>query len=379
MNEAIHSVENRREESLISSSSSWFLPIIGVALFVLACSTQQGQRQSNAASASPLSSATRTDGDSAAALTASLPLRTLSDVPLTGGTTRLDYQSLDSDHGRLYIAHLGSDLMTVFDVNKQTVAGDIKDLKRVHGVLAVPELHRVYASATGSNELAVIDDSTLQTIARAPAGDYPDGVAYASKANKIYVSDLHGKTDTVIDAKTNQVVTTIALGGGAGNTQCDSVSEHIFVTVHGQNQLAEIDPNKDQVIGRYPLPGCNGSHGLNIDSEHALAFVACEENAKLAVFDLDAKKMTAILPVGADPDVLAFDRGFGRLYVSAESGIISIFDERGRSLEKIGEGFFAPNAHTVAVDQRTHRVYFPLQNVGGKPVLRIAVPTDKQL
>ncbi len=318
-----------------------------------------------------------TNGNSPASLATKLPLRTLSDVPLTGGATRLDYQSLDSDGGRLYIAHLGSDLMTVFDVNKQTVVGDVKDLKRVHGVLAVPELHRVYASATGSNELAVIDDSTLQIIARTPAGDYPDGVAYASKANKIYVSDLHGKTDTVIDAKTNQVVTTIALGGGAGNTQYDSISEHIFVTVHGQNELAEIDPTKDQVIGRYPLPACSGSHGLNIDSEHRLAFVACEENAKLAVFDLDAKKMTAIQSVGADPDVLAFDKVFGRLYVSAESGVISIFDERGKSLVKIGEGFFAANAHSVAVDSRTHRVYFPLQNVSGKPVLRIAVPTDK--
>lgn len=379
MNQVMQSVPDRRERSLNSSSSRWFLPIIGAALFVLACSAQQGQRQSNAASASPSPSVSSADGDSAANLTANLPLRTLGDVPLTGGATRLDYQTLDSDGGRLYIAHLGSDLMTVFDVNKQTVVGDVKDLKRVHGVLAVPELHRVYASATGSNELAVIDDSTLQVIARTPAGDYPDGVAYASKANKIYVADLHGKTDTVIDAKTNQVVTTIALGGGAGNTQYDSVSEHIFVTVHGQNELAEIDPNKDQVIGRYPLPGCSGSHGLNIDSEHRMAFVACEENAKLAVIDLDAKKMTAIHSVGADPDVLAFDKGFGRLYVSAESGVISIFDERGKSLVKIGEGFFAANAHSVAVDQRTHRVYFPLQNVGGKPVLRIAVPTDKQL
>ena len=88
--------------------------------------------------------------------------------------------------------------------------------------------------------------------------------------------------------------------------------------------------------------------------------------------------MTAIQSVGADPDVLAFDKTFARLYVSAESGVISIFDERGKSLVKIGEGFFAANAHSVAVDQRTHRVYFPLQNVGGKPVLRIAVPTDKQ-
>src|SRR5947207_4134459 len=162
-------VSDRKEGSLISSSSRWFLPIIGAALFVLACSAQQGQRQSDAASASPSSSVSKTDGDSAAALPANLPLRTLIDVPLTGGATRLDYQSLASEAGRLYIAHLGSDLMTVFDVNKQTIVGDVKDLRRVHGVLAVPKLHRVYASATGTNELAVIDDQPLQVFARAPA------------------------------------------------------------------------------------------------------------------------------------------------------------------------------------------------------------------
>ena len=355
-----------------------FVAIAIAALLVLACSAHEVQRQSNADAASRVNSGATPDADKTSTLPKDLPLRILSDVPLTGGTTRLDYQSLDSGGGRLYIAHLGSDLMTVFDVNEQTIVGDVLDLKRVHGVLAVPQLHRVYASATGTNELAVIDDQTLQVVARAPAGDYPDGVAYASKEGKIYVSDLHGKTDTVIDAKTNKPMATVQLGGGAGNTQYDSVSDRIFVTVHGKNELAEIDPNSDQVIGSYPLPGCMGSHGLYLDSEHRLAFVACEENAKLAVFDLETKKMTAIQSVGADPDVLAFDKGFGRLYVSAESGIVSIFDERGRNLEKVGEGLFAPNAHSVAVDSRTHRVYFPLQNVGGKPILRIAVPSDRQ-
>jgi len=306
-----------------------------------------------------------------------LPLKVLADIPLTGGTTRLDYQSLDSASGRLYIAHLGADLMTVFDVNKQTIVGDVKDLKRVHGVLAVPELHHVYASATGTNELAVIDDQNLTIVARVPAGDYPDGIAYAAKENKIYVSDLHGKTDTVIDAKTNQVVTTIQLGGGAGNSQYDNVSDRIFVTVDGREELAEIDPTTDQVSARYSLTGCKGSHGLLIDSENRLAFAACEENSKLVVFDLQTKKVTATLSVGADPDVLAFDSGLHRLYVSAESGNITVFDERDKSLVKIGEGLFAANAHSVAVDSRTHRVYFPLQNIGGKPVLRIALPTDK--
>lgn len=348
------------------------LIVISIGAVLIACTTSHTQRTANAQPNQPAT--TESQANNAAG---SLPLRVLTDVPLTGGTTRFDYQSLDSSSARLYIAHLGSDLMTVFDVSKQSVVADVKDLKRVHGVLAVPSLHRVYASATGTNELAVIDDQTLTIVARVPAGDYPDGIAYASKANKIYVSDLHGKTDTVIDAKTNQRVTTIALGGGAGNSQYDSVADRIFVAVEGREELAEIDPNTDQIVARYPLTGCKGSHGLLIDSEHRLAFAACEDNSKLIVFDLETKKATATLAVGADPDVLAFDPGLHRLYVSAESGVISIFDEKDRSLQKVGEGLFAPNAHSVAVDPSTHRVYFPLQNINGKPVLRIAVPSDR--
>jgi len=348
------------------------LIMAGICVLLIACATSRTQAPVNAQSNQSVSAEA-----TAAATPGSLPLRVLADVPLTGGTTRYDYQSLDSNSGRLYIAHLGSDLMTVFDVNKQTIVGDVKDLKRVHGVLAVPALHRVYASATGTNELAVIDDQTLTVVARVPAGDYPDGIAYATKANKIYVSDLHGQTDTVIDAKTNQRVTTIALGGGAGNSQYDAQADRIFVTVDGREELAEIDPNTDQVVARYPLTGCKGSHGLLIDAERRLAFAACEDNSKLVVFDLESKKATATVSVGADPDVLAFDYGLRRLYVSAESGIISVFDERDRGLQKVGQAFFASNAHSVAVDSSTHRVYFPLQNFNGKPVLRIAVPSDK--
>src|SRR5260370_4446142 len=357
--------------------------LIVTGLLTVACS-ERAERSTAQPSSSGESQA-EINGDNANSISSmtsppgSLPLRTLTDIPLTGGTTRLDYQSLDSASGRLYIAHLGCDLITVCDVNKQTIIRDVKDLKRVHGVLAVPELHRVYASATGTNELAVIDDQTLQIVARVPAGDYPDGIAYASKEGKIYVSDRPGKTDTVLDAKTNQRVTTSELGGGAGNTQYDSASDRVFVTVHGKNELAEIDPHSDQITGHYPLPGCEGSHGLLIDVDHRLAFAACEGNAKLVVFDLESKKVKATYAVGADPDVLAFDKGLSRLYVSAESGVISVFDERRRNLEKIGEGFFSANAHTVAVDQRTHRVYIPLQNVNGKSVLRIAVPSDKQI
>ena len=53
---------------------------------------------------------------------------------------------------------------------------------------------------------------------------------------------------------------------------------------------------------------------------------------------------------------------------------MSVFEERvvdgRRTLAPLGE-YRAPHAHSVAVDPTTHRVYVPLEDVNGKPVLRI--------
>jgi len=79
--------------------------------------------------------------------------------------------------------------------------------------------------------------------------------------------------------------------------------------------------------------------------------------------------------VGEDPDVLAFDPGLRRLYVAAESGDVAVFAERGHRLTKLGRASLAPAAHTVAVDPRTHLVYFPLERGrGGGPQLLIMKP-----
>jgi DNA-binding beta-propeller fold protein YncE len=106
-----------------------------------------------------------------------------------------------------------------------------------------------------------------------------------------------------------------------------------------------------------------------------LAFIAGEENHSLAAFDLTTMKLLSVYQVGEDPDVLAFDPGLKRLYVSAESGTVSVFQENGRGLKSAGE-FFMPHAHTVSVDPKTHLVYFPLEDVGGHPLLRIMKPAD---
>lgn len=311
-----------------------------------------------------------------------MPLKMVGDIPLPGRSSRFDYQSFDQASGRLYIAHLGDDEVVVFDTTAGKVVGEVRDVKHVHGVLAVPELHRVYASATGTNELVVIDDSTLTIAARIPAGEYPDGIAYAASVKKLFVSDKTGKTVTVIDAVTNKPLSTIKMGGPVGNSQYDPASDRIYSAVHKLNEIAEIDPREEKVTAHYPLSDCRDPHGLLTDAANRLVFAACEANAKLVVFDLAAKKQIAAYTVGGDPDVLAFDGSLGRLYVACESGFVSIFDEqpakdKSTVLTPVASAYYAAKAHSVAADSRTHRVFFPLESIDGHPVLRIAQPPGK--
>jgi len=158
-------------------------------------------------------------------------LKRVADIPMPGPAVRFDYQSLDAESGRLYISHMNADQLVVFDTVKREVVANLDGFKRVHGVWAVPELHRIYASVTGEHAMAAVDSKTLHILAKVGPITYPDGLAYAAKAKRVFVSDEHGNTDAVIDATNNTLVTSIPLGGGAGNTVYDPSSGHILVAV----------------------------------------------------------------------------------------------------------------------------------------------------
>lgn len=303
-----------------------------------------------------------------------LPLKHLADVPLPGGATRFDYESYDPTRHLLFIAHLGDGEVIVFDVRSAHVIARIDDVEAVHGVLAIPEVGRVYASATGTNEVVAIDEATMKIVARMPGGRYPDGMAYAPDEKILYVSDETGGTETVIDVRTNRRLATLAMGGEVGNTQYDPVSRHVFVNVQTRNRLVEIDPATDRIVRSVDLPSAQHNHGLLIDAQDHLAFVACDGNNRLLVLDMRTMQVAQSFTVGKDPDVLAFDSRAGVLYVAGEAGIVSMFGVKGASVMKLGEGRLGPNAHVVAVDAAPHRAYFPLKDIGGRPLLRIMAP-----
>jgi DNA-binding beta-propeller fold protein YncE len=312
---------------------------------------------------------------SAGATGPALPLRLVRDVPLAGNATRFDYASMDSRRRALWLAHMGDGSVEVFDViaNRVRLAIPISPDASPRGILAVHD--EVYVAAQGLRAVAVLNGGDGKRLATVPAGDV-DGLAYDPNTQRVFVSDEAGGRDVVIDARTHKAIGSVMLGGEAGNTQYDTVSRHIFVGVQTSNELAEIDPVTLAIVRRYALPGCVSSHSVAIDATARAAYVGCQANMRLVRLDLRTGDVTGSGGVGVGVDVLALDPSLHRLYAGSESGVVSVYDVADGRLERIAQAYLELHAHVVAVDPATHRVYFPLQSVGGKPVLRVMEPRN---
>ncbi len=317
---------------------------------------------------------------SSASLAAGVPLVTVTNVPLPGGVSRFDYQSLDAKAHRLFLSHMGAGRVVVFDTATRALVADLPGFPEATGVTAVPQLHRVFVSVTGhwwsqpffGGSIAVLDTHTLKVVARIPAGRFPDGSAFVPSVGRLFVSDEAGRTETVIDTATERRIAQIPLHSEAGMTVYDPVSGHVLVNLQSLDVLAAIDPVTDRIVARYPLPGaCEHNHGLLLDVPERLAFIECDGSARLLVMDLRTLQVREVHRVGRDPDVLAIDSMRSRLYVASESGVVSVFRIAQNGLIELGHGYVGDDAHSVAVDPATGLVYLPIEALHGNPVLKI--------
>jgi DNA-binding beta-propeller fold protein YncE len=297
-------------------------------------------------------------------------LRVVADVPLPGPPVRFASLSFDAGKDRLYIAHMAAGTIIVFDLKRRRVVTTLAGMPGVTSILAVPALQRVYASVTRLHQVSVIADRSLQVVARLGDLGFPGGIAYAPDRRKIYVADEGGAGMLVLDARADTVLHTVALDGEAGQTLFDPGSRCILVAQPARNELYAIDPASERILGRFELAGAARPHGLAIDAERRRIFVASEGNARLLTVDLRTMRVIDTEQVGEAPDVLAFDPIWSRLYVASETGVVSVFTETSSGLAHDGD-IALPHAHVVGVDPRTHLVYLPLQDVNGRPVLRI--------
>jgi DNA-binding beta-propeller fold protein YncE len=212
------------------------------------------------------------------------------------------------------------------------------------------------------------------TLKNIPALAKPDGSAYASPFHKLYVSDERGKALIIVDVDKDIVVKTLNFKSEAGMVRYDPVAKKIYLNLQDQNLFAVIDPTTDTVKETFSVGKCQGNHGMALDPENHLAFLACEENNLISVFNLDQHKTIIDLTIPSGVDVIEFDTELKRLYAACGSGAISVIQEENPSLFRKLEDFkVQPKIHSLAVDLKTHKVYAPAEQEDGKSTSKMFI------
>jgi len=303
----------------------------------------------------------------------------VADVDLPGNATRFDYEDVDPARGHLVIAHMNDASVVIADLRDGSPVKVLPGIPTARGVAVGDDVGRIFVTSS-PHTLVIVDSAKLTEIARVPTGAGPDGVGWDPVHHVVGVSDqADGAVSLIADAGSGKR-TQVPLGVETGNVVFDA-GRGVFwasvVTKSPPDQLVAIDPAAASVTARIGLPGCAGAHGLRLHPDGKSAFVACESNDTLARVDLTGAHGVVTARTGAGPDVLSVDPGLARLYVASESGDLVVFDIGKPGLAAIDRERPGANAHSVAVDPATHRVFFPLMaGPKGKPVLRIMRPAD---
>ena len=343
-----------------------------------------------------------------------------------------DFQALDPKTHLLFIAHSGpkpareqlinrsfnpvTDAKTdgniiVFDTQRSKVV-KILNIPQVRGVVVAPDIEKVYTADGNDDIIYAVDEKTFKAVPiHLQKNDGPDALEYDAANHLIFVSnpgkpinpykshvrERKNQNETVIDALTDKVIARIPLGvdgkwgDDVGHVRYDPGLHRIFVAVQqlpnpddpnpnllppaGTARLVAIDPVRHRVVTRLTLPDvCFTPHGLAIDPQHHIAFIACVDSDPPSLVRVDLQTMKVIAeppsPVLLVPDMLAFDRPSQLLYVGSAVGI-SVFKEHGRQLKWLGNYSLGTGNHTVVVDNVTHDLYAPVSRLGNRPVLRI--------
>jgi YVTN family beta-propeller protein len=274
-------------------------------------------------------------------------------IPL-GGDGGWDYLTVDAEARRLYIAR--SNRVMVVDLEKETVAGEIKNTPGVHGVAIAPKRGHGFTSNGRDSTVTVFDLKTLTEVERVKVGERPDAIIYDPATDRVFTFNAGTSDTTAIDAETNKVAGTIKLGGKP-EFACSDEKGHVFVNIEDKNEVLALDARELKVLHRWPLaPGMEPT-GLSIDCAKGRLFATCH-SGHMVVLDAQTGKVIATPAIGKGTDASAFDAETGLAFSSNGDGTLTVVKENDKGEYVVEENVKTqPGARTMAFDPKSHNIY----------------------
>jgi len=282
-----------------------------------------------------------------------------------GGEGGWDYLTVDTAAHRLYVSR-GTHVM-VLDTDGDSAIGDIPDTPGVHGVALVPELGRGFTSNGRDSSVSIFDLKTLEVRGRVKVtGANPDAILYDPASKRVFTFNGRGANATALDPSTGRVLGTLELGGKPEFARTDGTGR-VFVNIEDKSEVVAFDARTLAVQGRWPLAPCEQPSGMAIDREHQRLFIGCS-NKLMAIVDAKSGKVLTTLPIGEGVDANTFDPKTHLAFSSNGEGTLTVVREESPDRFKVIDNVPTERgARTMALDERTHKVYTVTARFGPRP------------
>lgn len=281
-----------------------------------------------------------------------------------GGEGGWDYVYDDAEAHRLYVSHATK--VVVIDTDTYEVVGEIPNTNGVHGIAVADKLGRGFTSNGRDNSVTVFDLKTLKAIDTIKVGKNPDAILFDAATNRVFTFNGGSSDSTVIEAATGKVAGTIPLGGKPEFAQSD-LKGTVFVNIEDTSEIAAIDARTLKVKSRWSIAPGEEASGLAIDRKTHRLFAVCS-NQKMIVVNYDTGKVVGDIPTGDGTDAAAFDAKSKLAFASNGAGTLTIISEGKADKFTVAENVTTMRgARTMALDEKTHKVFLPTAQFGETP------------
>ncbi len=254
---------------------------------------------------------------------------TLVDLAQLSAVATIDLAEQTRPHGlvwhpdgrRVLVTTEGNGTLTIVDVPERRVLAAVPTGARVsHEVAITPDGSRAFVANIGSGSVTVVDVASASVVRSIPTGDGAEGVAVTPDGREVWVSNRAENTITVLDAVELDVLATVPSadfpirvvfspdGQLAMVTNARSAELRVFRVADRQEEL--VAPIKAPVVDEGPqvlaFEGSAVPIGVLADPDGRHVYVAAASADVVAVVDLEVGEVVRLIPVGREPDGLAW-------------------------------------------------------------------------
>lgn len=213
--------------------------------------------------------------------------------------------------GRAFVSLSGANEVAVVDLTQAEALARIPTGVYPHGLRLSPDQSQLYVANVEDGSVSVIDTASLAEVARIPVGKAPVQVGFTPSGAEVYVSLRDENRVVVIDTATRAVVNRIDVGSNP--IQMAATPDGAFVYV--ANQGTEVAPNDtvsviDTASARVvkTITTGPGAHGVSVSADGAFVFVTNIAADSVSIIDTRAQEVVETIPVGDRPNGVIYGR-----------------------------------------------------------------------